>query len=95
MSKSVLKTKKVVKLPATAGSIVISFRAVKRKGAVKNTRKVSVPRRAEQVCVHIRKTRATTPKTSVAKPKKTAQKLTAARRKQLFQSLRTRQELSK
>jgi hypothetical protein len=58
MSKSVLKTKKVVKLPATAGSIVISFRAVKRKGAVKNTRKVSVPRRAEQVCVHIRKTRA-------------------------------------
>jgi hypothetical protein len=60
MSKSVLKTKKVVKLPATAGSVVISFRAVKRKGAVKNTRKVSVPRRAEQVCVHIRKTRTTT-----------------------------------
>jgi hypothetical protein len=60
MSKSVLKTKKVVKLPATTGSIVISFRAIKRKGAIKNTRKVSVPRRAEQVCVRIRKTRATT-----------------------------------
>jgi hypothetical protein len=66
MSRPVLRTRKEIILPAKAGSIVVSFRAKKRKGKVKNTRKVSVPRGAEQVAVRIRKTRAT-PKKKGAK----------------------------
>jgi hypothetical protein len=62
MSKPVLRTKKEIKLPANTGSIVISYRAVKRKGGTRNTRKVNVPRGAEQVAVRIKKTRTATPK---------------------------------
>jgi hypothetical protein len=65
-SKPVLRTKREIVLPAKAGSIVVSFRARKHKGAIKNTRKVSVPRGAEQVNVRIRKTRALAAKKAAA-----------------------------
>lgn len=67
MTRPVLRTRKEIILPAKAGSIVVSFRARKRKGAVKNTRKVSVPRGAEQVAVRIRKTRTTSKKVATKK----------------------------
>lgn len=58
-TKPKLRTKREIILPARTGSIVVTFRVRKHKGAIKNTRKVSVPRGAEQVNVRIRKTAAT------------------------------------
>ena len=56
-TKPKLRTRREFIIPAKAGSIVVTFRTRKYKGAIKNTRKVSVPRGAEQVNVKIRKTK--------------------------------------
>jgi hypothetical protein len=55
-TKPKLRTRREIVLPAKTGSIVITFRTRKYRGAIKNTRKVHVPRGAEQVNVRIRKT---------------------------------------
>jgi hypothetical protein len=56
-TKPKLRTRREIVLPARTGSIVVTFRTRKRKGAIKNTRKVVVPRGAEQVNVRLRKTK--------------------------------------
>jgi hypothetical protein len=56
-TKPKLRTRREIVLPAKTGSIVVTFRTRRHKGAIRNTRKVVVPRGAEQVNVKIRKTK--------------------------------------
>jgi hypothetical protein len=68
MSKTTIKRKKTITLPDTATSVSITFRAVNRKGKIKNANKTVIPRGAETVVVRIKKTRAKskpTPKPAV------------------------------
>jgi hypothetical protein len=59
MSQPVLKKKKEIAIPAGTESVVVSFRTVKRKGGIKNARKVAVPRAAAQAVIKLKKKRPT------------------------------------
>jgi hypothetical protein len=69
-TKPKLRTRREIVLPAKTGSIVVTFRTRKHKGAIKNTRKVFVPRGAEQVNVRLKRGTTNGTRRTVAAPKK-------------------------
>ncbi|MDR0667634.1 MAG: hypothetical protein LBF90_03325 [Prevotellaceae bacterium] len=67
MAKPVLKNKKEIVIPDGTESIVVSFRTIKRKGGIKNARKVVVPRAAAQAVIRLKKNRPATQTKSATK----------------------------
>ncbi|MDR3134340.1 MAG: hypothetical protein LBU42_10060 [Prevotellaceae bacterium] len=76
-----LRTKREIVLPAKTGSIVVTFRTRKHKGAIKNIRKVYVPRGAEQVNVRLKRGTVNGSRRTAATTKKTTAKPAVAKKK--------------